>query len=704
MNIKQRTTFSFRKHLHLNFSSLSRFVVSWVACLLLSVSFSATALAQTWKINLQDADVKAFITEVADITGKNFVLDPRVNGKVTVISNRALTKDEVYELFLGVLNVNGIVAVPSGNTTKLVPDNVAKQKGISVDLRANATGEGLVTRVINLSNTKAAEILPVVRPLLPQFAHVAAVPSVNALVVSDRASSLNELENLIQALDGGINDRLEVIPLHHTPPESMLELISSLTGVAGTGNTAGNSRLKVIADTNNDRLLVKGDDKSIYHIRKLVRKLDVKPSRRLSGLKVFKLKYASAAHIAEMLRGLLNYESLNSTGAQSTLQATSALSGGSSTSSSSKASGNRANTNRSSTSSTTTSAGTSRGISKPRFSIIADETQNAIVVNAPPGLMAEIKEAIETLDTRRAQVLIQAAIIEVSGDNVDQLGVQWAMGGPDSGIGLTNFGNTGASLTSLAAAAVSNNSSAISSAASAINGALLGLGKVNRDSSGQARFYGAILQAIKTTSSANLLSMPSILTLDNEEANILVGQNVPFITGSVTTTAGGTANPFQTIERKDVGINLTVIPHIGDGGTIRLEVSQEVSAVVPTASNIQSSDIITNRRLIKTTVLADDQQTIALGGLMSDDSNNSSSKVPLLGDIPAVGHLFRTRQKQGTKRNLIVFLQPTILHDGKALSELSKRRYDNLRFLQLELDSSGNLRKSPLNIDAMYAK
>lgn len=681
-------------------TSVMSLIKAAICAVLLSILLTATAWAQTWKINLQDADVKAFITEVADITGKNFVLDPRVNGKVTVISNRALTRDEVYELFLGVLNVNGIVAVPSGNTTKLVPDNVAKQKGISVDLRANRTGEGLVTRVINLSNTKAAEILPVVRPLLPQFAHVAAVPSVNALVVSDRASSLNELENLIQALDGGINDHLEVIPLHHTPPESMLELISSLTGVAGSGNSAGNSRLKVIADSNNDRLLVKGDEKSIYHIRNLVKKLDVKPSRRLSGLKVFKLKYASAAHIAEMLRGLLNYESLNSTGAQTTLQATSALSGGSSTSSST-----RSSTNRSSSSSSRSSSSSSRNNKAQRkFSIIADETQNAIVVNASPDLMLEIKEAIEALDTRRAQVLIQAAIIEVSGDNVDQLGVQWALGGPDSGIGLTNFGNTGASLTSLAAAAVSNNATAISSAAGAINGALLGLGKVDKNRSGQARFYGAILQAIKTTSSANLLSMPSILTLDNEEANILVGQNVPFITGSVTTSAGGSANPFQTIERKDVGINLTVIPHIGDGGTIRLEVSQEVSAVVPTANNIQSADIITNRRLIKTTVLADDQQTIALGGLMSDDSNRSTSKVPVLGDLPAVGALFRTRQKQGTKRNLIVFLQPTILHDGKALSDLSKRRYENLRMLQLELDKNGNLKKSPLNMNGMYSK
>lgn len=667
----------------------------------LSLFVCVQALAQTWKINLQDADVKAFITEVADITGKNFVIDPRVNGNVNVISNRALNKDEVYELFLGVLNVNGIVAVPSGNTIKIVPDNVAKQQGVMVDLRGSTTGEAITTRVIHLTNTSASEILPAIRPLLPQFAHVAAVPSINALVISDRADSLNEIERLVFALDGGANDRIEIIPLVYTAPESMLEIISSLTGIsAGGGNT---TRLKVIADVGNDRLLVKGDETSREYIRNLVQRLDVKPSRRLSGLKVFKLKYASAAHIANMLRGLLNHESLNSTGAVSTIQSAATGLSGASNSSQSSINRNRTSTSASNTSSANTSfSGSSSGqVNNTRpFSIIADETQNAIVVNAPPEIMLDIQDAIEALDSRRAQVLIQAAIVEVSGDSVDQLGVQWAYGNATSGIGLTNFGNSGASLTSIAAAALSKAPTAISEATKGVAGALLGLGKVDKNNQGQAQFYGAVLQAIKTTSSSNLLSMPSILTLDNEEANILVGQNVPFITGSTTT--GTNNNPYQTIERQDVGINLTVIPHIGDGGTIRLEVSQEVSSVVPTASNIQAADIVTNRRLIKTTVLADNEQTIALGGLMSDDSNRSASKVPLLGDIPVVGNLFRSNNKSGKKTNLIVFLQPTILYDGQALTRLSERRYQNLRILQLELDQNGNLSEAPVDFNKAF--
>lgn len=654
---------------------------------LFSICTPILALAQTWQMNLQDAEVKAFVNEVSHITGKDFVLDPRVNGKVTVISHRPLNKEEVYELFLGVLDVNGIIAVPSsGNTVKLVPDNIAKTKGTTVDLRGDIVGETLITRVIPLKNTPVTEMLKVVRPLIPQFAHINAVSSINAIVLSDKANNINQLESLIYALDGGVNDDLAIIPLVHTSPESMLEMISSISSIGTSKNK--NSRLKIVADVNHDRLIVKGDETSLQYIRNLVQKLDVKPSKKLSGLKVFKLKHASAAHIAQMLRGLLNNESLNSTGAQSTIQASNALSSTNTKLSQSK---------RKSVNSFVQSTSTTKKSSRP-FSIIADETQNAIVVNAPSELMQEIQDAIKALDSRRAQVLIQAAIIEVSGDNVDQLGVQWALGGPNSGVGITNFGNTGSSLTSLAGAAISKNPIAISSAAEKISGALLGIGDVGTNSQGQSRFYGAILQAVQSTASANLLSMPSILTIDNEEANILVGQNVPFITGQTTSTSN--TNPFQTIERKDVGINLTVIPHIGDSGTIRLEVSQEVSSVRATASNIKSSDIITNKRLIKTTVLANDQQTIVLGGLMSDDSNKSAAKVPLFGDLPLIGHLFRSKTSSNTKTNLIVFLQPTILNGSQDVARLSNRRYQQLRMLQLELDN-GNLKRVPFSVNAL---
>lgn len=260
------------------------------------------ASAESWKVNLQDADIKAFINEVATITDQNFVLDPRINGNVTVISNRALSRDEIYQLFLSVMQVNGIAAIDSGTTVKLVPDNIAKQSGIAVDLRGDSVGESLATRVIYLTNTQAAEVLGVIRPLMPQSAHAAAVPGVNALVLSDRSDSLNQLTALIRDLDSNVNDSLQVIPLRHVDAERMMDLISSLVASAGGAQAQGSDQLKVIADSASDRLLVKGSPEMIAKVQEMVNQLDTTPSRRLSGLRVFRLKYASASHIAEMLR------------------------------------------------------------------------------------------------------------------------------------------------------------------------------------------------------------------------------------------------------------------------------------------------------------------------------------------------------------------------------------------------------------------
>jgi general secretion pathway protein D len=251
----------------------------------------------------------------------------------------------------------------------------------------------------------------------------------------------------------------------------------------------------------------------------------------------------------------------------------------------------------------------------------------------------------------------------------------------------------------LYAAVASNNPSL----ASGLSGALIGIGASKTSSDGQTSFYGAILQALKTTSQANLLSVPSIMTLDNEEANILVGQNVPFITGSSTTSSGGTSNPFTTIERQDIGISLKVIPHVGDGGSVRLEVAQEVSSLVPATSSIKSADLITNKRLIKTTILADDQQTIALGGLIQDDSTQSLSQVPGLGRLPLIGGLFRSKSNEQTKRNLLVFLQPTILRGNEGVRELTQSRYNQIRTLQLRLDQKGDFSRLPTELAEVYS-
>ena len=655
------------------------------------------ANAESWKVNLQDADIKAFINEVATITDQNFVLDPRISGNVTVISNKALSRDEIYQLFLSVMQVNGVAAINSGTTIKLVPDNVAKQSGVAVDLRGNSVGETLATRVIYLTNTQAAEVLGVIRPLMPQSAHAAAVPGVNALVLSDRADSLNQLTELIRDLDSNVNDSLRVIPLRHVDAERMMDLISSLVMTTGGGQAQGGSnQLKVIADASSDRLLVKGSPEMIAKVQEMVNQLDTTPSRRLSGLRVFRLKYASAGHIAEMLRGLLANQSLNSASAASSLESAS-LNDTSSTGATltSETGGINTSAAASMAASPSSSGGGGTGAGGRPFSIIADETQNAVIVNAAPELMFEIEEAVNQLDNRRAQVLIQAAIVEVSGDDATQLGVQWALGNANSGYGVVNFNNVGASATSLAAAALAGGAG-ISAAAGSIAGALIGIGDSRKDSRGNTEFYGAILQALDSSTSANLLSMPSILTLDNEKASILVGQNVPFVTGSFTTSGNNSNNPFQTIERQDIGINLNVIPHIGENGTVRLEVSQEVSTLV--ASSLSSANgLITNKSLINTTILADDQQTIALGGLMRDNTTTRQQKVPGLGNVPVLGRLFRSDNDSTQKSNLIIFLQPTILRDGGAVASVTERKFNQMRVLQLVIDKNGTIKQLPLS-------
>ena len=657
----------------------------WFAAPVL-LMLASSAFAQTWKINLLNADINSFVSEVADITGKNFAVDPRVKGNVTVISNKALNRDQVYELFQGVLNVNGVVAVPSGNTIKLVPDVNAKQSGVPFDFRNKARGDGVVTRVIWLDNTNPNDLVPALRPLMSQFAHLAAVPGTNALIVSDRAQSIEELSELVRSLDGGDNDQLEIIPLKETNVDDLITQISDLTGNAAVKDQRG-SRLRLIADSRSNRLLVKGDEKARNKIRALVRQLDVAPSNVLGGLRVFHLKNASAKSMAQMLQGLVTGKSANG--------------GSGNTSSPISNTASNSTTTGGSSSSSTGADSAPTVFSSNGVSIIANEELNAIVVKADATLMREIASTIDQLDTRRAQVLIQAAIVEVSGSNVEQLGVQWALGNASSGVGLINFTNGGASIAGIAAAAATKAYSSITVPA----GALVGLGASKTSSSGQTSFYGAVLNALSTTSGANLISVPSVMALDNAQAQMIVGQNVPFVTGSTQTTTGGTSTPFTTIERKDVGVTLKVTPHIGEGGTLRLEVEQEVSSIAPTSSlAAATSDLVTNKRSVKTTVLADDQQTIVLGGMMQDDNNQSLSQVPGLGRIPLIGGLFRSKANSYQKNNLLIFLQPTILRDGSNVDSISQDRYNRIRILQLQLDPKGQFNRLPLLANQVYAQ
>ena len=668
----------------------TRRITPWLAVPLLTM-LAFPAFAQTWKINLLNADINAFVSEVADITGKNFAVDPRVKGNITVISNKALNRDEVYELFQGVMNVNGVVAIPSGNTIKLVPDVNAKQSGVPFDFRNKSRGEGVVTRVIWLDNTNPNDLVPALRPLMSQFAHLAAVPGTNALIVSDRAQSIQQLTELVRSLDGGADDKLEIIPLKESNVDDIMTQIDSLISTSAVKDVRG-SRLRIIADSRSNRLLVKGDEKARQRIRALVKQLDVAPSDTLGGMRVFRLKNASAKSMATMLQGLL-------AGSGSSANKSSSYSPGATSSSSSP--DTNASSSTSNSSSNSNSAPTVFSVNG--VNIIANEELNSIVVKADPAMMRQIASTIDQLDVRRAQVLIQAAIVEVSGSNVEQLGVQWALGNSSSGVGLINFTNGGASLAKIVAGAATKSYSSIAPPA----GALLGFGSSKTGSNGQTSFYGAVLNALNTTSGANLISVPSVMALDNVKAEMVVGQNVPFITGTTATSASvvGTTTPFMTVERKDVGVTLKVTPHIGEGGTLRLEVEQEVSSIAPTSSlGAATSDLVTNKRSVKTTVLADNEQTIVLGGMMQDDNNQSLDQVPGLGRIPLIGALFRSKASSYTKNNLLIFLQPTILRDGNNVDSLSQERYNQIRVLQLELDPKGNFNRLPLNVNQVYAK
>lgn len=667
----------------------------------------STAQAQTWKINLRDADLTAFINEVANITGKNFAVDPRVRGNVTVISNKALNKAEVYDLFLGVLNVNGVVAVPSGNTIRLVPDSNVKNSGVPYDQRHNARGDQVVTRVIWLENTNPNDLIPAIRPLMPQFAHLAAIQGTNALIVSDRASNIIQLETLIRNLDGTGQNDIEAIPLQASQAEEVIALLESMSSTGASKDVTG-SRVRIIADARTNRILIKGDPGTRKRIRQMVEMLDVPSADRLGGLKVFKLKYASAKSLSEILQGLVTGQAVKSN--------TDSGSNANNTNSSSILNNNNMGTN--STSSTNNSSGNS-SINTPAInlgsnnrnnnditsfnangvSIIADSSQNALVVKADPQLMREIESAIQQLDTRRQQVLIEATIIEVEGNDADQLGVQWAMGDLSSGVGLLSFDNIGTSLASVAAGYLTGGASSAAAALKGSAGTSLVLGDYKEGANGSRKLYGALIQALKERTKSNLLSTPSILTMDNEEAYIVVGQNVPFVTGSVSTT-GGTANPYTSIERKDVGVTLKVIPHIGEGGSIRLEVEQEVSAV--TDNKGQAQDLVTKKRSIKTSVLADHGQTVVLGGLISDDTSHSRQSVPFLGDIPGLGRLFRSDGKSNNKRNLLVFIHPTIVGDNDDIRRISQGRYDQLYSLQLALDKDGSFAKLPEHVDDVF--
>ncbi|MEX2473571.1 type II secretion system secretin GspD [Marinobacter sp.] len=602
--------------------------------LLMPLMSAAYGQDQTWRLNLKDADIRAFVTQVADITGYSFVVDPRVKGKVTVLSSAPMNKDEIYDLFLAVLQVHGFTAIPGKEVIKVVQQVDAKQSAESLDRFSETPSEQLITRVIQINNANALELVPILRPLVAKYGHLAGVAAANALIVSDHASNISRIEQIVRELDSPSKYEVEVIQLDEAWVGDMVELLQELApdelGESGGENAA--RKYSVTADERSNRLILRGDETFREKMRGLIRKLD-QPAASGGTTKVLRLKHANAKDLSELLSGIMGDLAEEASG------------------------GN----------------GSGKGASGGRnssFSVFADEGLNALVVRGEPSLMQEAEQIVQQLDIRRAQVLIEAAIVEISDQVGQDLGVQVALGDESGGstpIAGSNFGNVGRSLGDVLGAILTE-----SAIAPATGGLTVGAGQ--RDENGLS--WGVLLQALSTSTAANLLSTPSILTLDNQESEIIVGQNVPFRTGQSTVTGDGTTNPFTTIERRDIGLTLKVTPTISADGLVRLVVEQTTENIADSVEN--ASDIITSKREIKTTVLADDGETIVLGGLTRDDLQVNKSKVPLLGDIPVLGRLFSSTSERRVKTNLLVFLRPKIMLDKGDSVAMTGEKYDGL--------------------------
>jgi general secretion pathway protein D len=619
------------------------------------VPAAAEASARSFLLNARDVDIQVFADDVSAVTGRTLILDPAVTGKVTVLSQEPLDADGVWKLFLSVLRVQGYAAIESGDAWRVVPRNPAGQAG-ALGRQPGGADADIVTRLIRLESLGAAEAAQALRPLLSATGSVEPFNRPNSLIVTGYADDVSRIEILARQLDTGGGETFVSIPLTYAAAAETAASIERLLAEAGRGP-------RIAADLRSNQIIIRGNAREIDEARNLASQLD-QPGGAIVTTRVFRLDHSDAETMIDVLQGL------SGAPAAATNPVARSLTAGSDGAVATLAT-NPAFGTRSAGSSATTSSPFETGpqSASGSFSVQAAAEINAIIARGTASELSEIEALIAEMDVRRPQVLIEAAIVEVTGDAAEQLGIQLGLGdaAPDGSAGAISFSDQGLSLRRILT--ILGSPAAIGLTEDGLSAGISSGGEL-----------GILIQAFGSSANANLLSTPSLMTLDNQPAEIVVGQNVPFRTGSFSTT-GNTAAPFTTIEREDVGITLRVHPRIYDGDVVRLEVSQEVSslvnAVIPGAS-----DLITNRRSIQTTVLADNGGTVVLGGLITDDRVTGVSKVPVLGDTPLIGGLFRNTTKSGTRRTLFVFLKPTILRNaddveaetGKRLSALSDAR------------------------------
>lgn len=592
------------------------------AMVVVAFTMATTAAAQsTWVVNGADMPMQEFVNQVAEMTGKTIILDPRQqNAKVTVFSNTELDADGVYELFLTVLKVHNLGAVENNGVVEVLQNTTVKQSGTDRVNLDDAASSQLVTRVIPLAHVEASEIVKTIRPLMPQAAHVAAIENPNVLILADFASNISRLTTLIEQTDVVDEDEIVHRELEHAWVGTVATILEEIAPDQLGRGAKGPQAVQIVANERNNSLILKGKLEPIADALRLIDKLDVQETTTGTA-RVIRLNHGDAVAIAELLRQLV---------------------------------------------SVTTVEG-------QEISIQADESLNALVVRADPATMKELLAIVAELDVRRAQVLIEAAVVEISIDAQQNVGVE--VGAVDArGTSVPIMSTTLNGIVGAMLARLDNNQIDPAAVVGAATSPTLAALKLDRDGIS----FGAIVNALETDGRANLLSTPSVLTLDNQEAKNVAGQKIPFRTGSFTTTTDGASNPFQTINRETVGVELRVTPHIHEDSSIRMVILLKVGNVAPNLAGQGFADVVTNERELETTVLAEDRQIILLGGLIKDDDLRTTRKVPLLGDIPLVGRAFRSTSDTKTKRYLLMFLRPTILLTGEAAQVLAGERYEGI--------------------------
>ena len=614
------------------------------------VPMAENAEPETWQMATKGANIQEFVAQVARITGKTFIVDPKLKGQVTVISDTPLGKDGVYALFLSVLRLQNYTAVPSGDVIRIQQSATGKQTPGALGRPEAAAPEELMTEVIAVQNTASDELLKLLRPLIPQYGHIGSVTNPNVVIISDHADNILRLKKLIQEIDVADEDEVVMVPLQEAWVGNVAAILEKVAPDQIGSAAKGPTKVQVIANERNNSLVLRGKPRPIAEVMKIIDKLD-RPATTTDSTQVVLLSHADAENISKILTSVIGQ--------------------------SSKPDKN----------------------SNQDITIAADTTLNAIVVKADPGTMSEILTLLEKLDTPRAQVMIEAAIVEVAIDEGSSLGVEMAAGDQRGNSAPLISTSLNGVISTLLAGTISDGNSNISviEGLASLSSPTLAGAKIDT----QGLSFGAVVNALANNSNANLLSTPSILTLDNQEAKILVGREVPFRTGSFSTTGDGTSNPFTTVNRQDVGIELVVTPHVFENNDVRMEILQKITNVINTpVGGTAFADVVTSKRTIETTVLAADGQTIVLGGLIQDDINNTNVRVPVLGKIPLLGALFRSTTKDRTKTNLLVFLRPTILQSTENSTQLSLDRYQQI----WELDQPQNTQPAAVDdLDGLYS-